>query len=476
MDSLLTLSASELARRIRSGEVSSATVVERHIERIEQVNPHLNAVVKDRFDQARREAKAADDLVRSEAKQALPPLHGVPCTIKESIALAGMPHSSGVVARADVVAEQDAPPVARLRAAGAIPLGVTNIPELTTWIATWNKVYGRTNNAYDARHIAGGSSGGEGAIIGAGGSPFGIGTDIGGSIRIPSFCNGIFGHKPTGGLVPGTGQYPPYEGEHCRKNSTGPMARRAADLMPLLRIIAGPDGADPGCRELALGDPESVNVSSLRVFVIDGDGRKPAVAGVLRRAQQRAASALARAGAAVDTREVGLLRRSMAIAGGTLLEEGRAPIPADLGDGRPISPAAELLRLVLRRSRHTYPPVVGLVASAIGKRLPGWVKKQAELGRTLRAQLEEMLGDDGVLLYPSARGPVPKHGVSPAHFRFTGLFNALELPSTQVPLGLDNDGLPLGMQVVGARGQDHLTIAVALELERAFGGWVPPAD
>ncbi|MCZ6463206.1 MAG: amidase, partial [Proteobacteria bacterium] len=227
MDPLLTSSACELARQIRAGETPSTEVVERHIARIEQVNPALNAVVRDRFEQARLEAKQADDRVLSEESSTLPPLLGVPCTIKESIALEGMPNSCGVVARAGVVASQDAPPVARLRAAGAIPLGVTNVPELTAWVATDNRVYGRTNNAYDPARIAGGSSGGEGAIVGAGGSPFGIGTDIGGSIRVPAFCNCVFGHNTTGGLVHGTGPYPPYKGNHSRINSTGPIARRA---------------------------------------------------------------------------------------------------------------------------------------------------------------------------------------------------------------------------------------------------------
>jgi fatty acid amide hydrolase 2 len=208
---LLTLSGIELARRIRQGEASSAEVVERHIEQIERVNPRLNAVVRNRFEEARVEAKHADARVRAGNGAELPPLLGVPCTIKESISLSGMPNSSGMVSRAHLTASQDATVVERLRSAGAIPLGVTNVPELTIWAATFNRVYGRTNNAYDPRRVAGGSSGGEGAIVGAGASPFGIGTDLGGSIRAPSFCNGVFGHKPSGGLVPGTGQFPQYQ-------------------------------------------------------------------------------------------------------------------------------------------------------------------------------------------------------------------------------------------------------------------------
>lgn len=476
MDPLLTSSACELARQIRAGETPSMEVVECHIARIEQVNPALNAVVRDRFEQARLEAKQADDRVLSEESSTLPPLLGVPCTIKESIALEGMPNSCGVVARAGVVASQDAPPVARLRAAGAIPLGVTNVPELTAWVATDNRVYGRTNNAYDPARIAGGSSGGEGAIVGAGGSPFGIGTDIGGSIRVPAFCNGVFGHKPTGGLVPGTGQYPPYGGSHCRINSTGPIARRAEDLMPLLRIIAGPDGVDAECRAIELGDPSTVDLAGLRVLVVEGDGRRPAVTAGLRRAQQRAAYALAAHGASVEMLALPELRRSMAMAGALMLEEGRSPLPADFGDGEPVPLGRELLRWAVRRSPHTAPPLALSVAARLGKRMPGWIRRNAERGRALRAQLEEKLGDEGVLLYPMAVRPAPRHGWGVAsNFRFTGLFNGFELPSTQVPLGLGEAGLPLGVQVIGSRGRDHVTIAVAVELERVLGGWVPPA-
>jgi fatty acid amide hydrolase 2 len=477
MEEILTLSAVELARRIRAREISSTEVVEHHIARIKAVNPRLNAVVHERFEQAGLEAKQADDRIRTGQPETLPPLLGVPCTIKESIALEGMPNSSGVVARSGVVASEDAPPVARLRTAGAIPLGVTNVPELTAWVATFNNVYGRTSNAYDARHIAGGSSGGEGAIVGAGGSPFGIGTDIGGSIRIPAFCNGVFGHKPTGGLVPGTGQFPAYSGVHCRINSTGPIARRAEDLMPLLRIIAGPDGIDTECRAIDLQDPASISMDGLRVFVVEGDGRRPPVARVLREAQQGAAYALAGRGAKVEMLTLPGLRASFSITAGLLLEEGHSPLPADLGDGEPVRIGRELVRLALRRSAHTYPPLLGSAAARVGLRRPRWVKQNAERGRALRTQIEEKLGECGVLLYPMARGPAPQHGPATAtHFRFTGLFNALELPSTQIPLGLDEAGIPLGVQVVGARGRDDVTIAVALELERSLGGWTPPSE
>jgi fatty acid amide hydrolase 2 len=475
MMDVLQLSGIELARRIREGSVSSTEVVERHIEQIEGVNPRINAVVRDRFEHARVEAKQADERVRSRGAAELPPLLGVPCTIKESIALHGMPNSSGEASRAGITASQDATVVARLRSAGAIPLGVTNVSELTVWGATFNRVYGRTNNAYDSSRIAGGSSGGEGAIVGAGASPFGIGTDVGGSIRGPAFCNGVFGHKPSGGLVPGTGQYPQYQGRLLRVNTTGPLARRAEDLMPLLRIMAGPDGQDEGCLSHELRDPDSVDLAALRVLVIEDDGRRPHVAAELRHAQQRAAYALARRGASIDLVSVPDLRHSLLIWAAGFDAAGGTSLDKTLGDGGQTPLGREIARWALRRSRHTYPPLLISLLEKLGRGLPRWSERNAERGARLLVQLDDLLGENGVVLYPSSRTVAPRHGpTAPLTFRFFGLFNALELPATQVPLGLSADGLPLGLQVVAGRGQDHLTIAAALELERALGGWVPP--
>ena len=205
--SLLTLSGTRLASLIARREVTSRQAVEAHIAQLEDVNPALNAVVRRRFREARAEADAADARI-ARGDTDLPPFHGVPCTIKECFALTGMPNTAGLLANQANVADHDAITVARLRAAGAIPLGVTNISELCMWMESNNKVYGRTNNPYDLTRTVGGSSGGEGAIIGAGGSPFGLGSDIGGSIRMPAFFNGIFGHKPSAGLVDNGGQYP----------------------------------------------------------------------------------------------------------------------------------------------------------------------------------------------------------------------------------------------------------------------------
>lgn len=477
MRDLLQLSALALARRMRRKEASSSEVVECHIERIEQVNGRINAVVRDRFEEARLEAKRADARLHDEPPEDLPPLLGVPCTVKESIALEGMPNSSGMLRHTSTRVQEDATAVARLRAAGAIPLGVTNVSELTVWTATFNKAYGRTRNPYDVRRIAGGSSGGEGAIVGAGGSPFGLGTDVGGSIRVPAFCNGVFGHKPTGGLVPGTGQFPQYRGAMLRVNTTGPLARRAEDLMPLLRILAGPDGRDEGCLEqLELGDPEAVDLANLRVVVVEDDGARPRVARDLHEAQQRAAYALAQRGAHVDTLSLRALRRSLGIYLGMVTEAGGTSLEEALGDGGRTRLTREWLRWATRRSPHTYPPLLVLSLERLAPFSSPWLRRRAREGRALDRDLHALLGHDGVLLYPSAVDVAPRHGPgAQLHFRFSGLFNVLEMPVTQVPLGLSSEGMPLGVQVAAARGKDHLAIAAALALERALGGWVAPA-
>jgi Asp-tRNA(Asn)/Glu-tRNA(Gln) amidotransferase A subunit family amidase len=203
-------SASDLARAIRAGEVSSREVVQAHVARLRDVQPRLNAVAAERFEAALAEAEAADNRVAAaDEHEALPPLLGVPCTIKESIALAGMPNCAGLLSRREHRAVETAPAVRRLLEAGAIPLAVTNTPELCLWIESHNFVYGRTRNAYDPRRVAGGSSGGEGAAVGAGGSPLGLGSDIGGSIRLPAFFNGVFGHKCSAWMVPNTGHSRP---------------------------------------------------------------------------------------------------------------------------------------------------------------------------------------------------------------------------------------------------------------------------
>lgn len=466
---LLRLSATRLAQMIRRREVSSEEVVRVHVARAHASHDHIRAIVADRYDAALDEARACDARIAKEGSDALPRWFGVPCTIKESFALTGMPQTAGLVSRKSFRSRDDAPTVARLRGAGAIPIGVTNTSELCMWMESSNKLYGRSSNPYDAERIVGGSSGGEAAAVGAAAAPFGLGSDIGGSIRMPAFFCGVFGHKPTPGTVPNEGQFPIAHGEGNRLLATGPIARRAEDLWPLLTTLA-----DPGTLS---GDPADVSLSGITVLDVVDNGRLR-VSDELRTAQQAAARALGRRGARVQPWSNRHFAKSLEIWSVRMKAAGGPTFAELMGDGRgPVRPARELARWAVGRSEHTFPAIaLGLI-----EKLPALTGKGARsfeaLADTLRAEVETALGTRGVLLFPSYPRTAPRHNVPlllPVHWMYTAIFNALELPVTQVPLGLDSKGLPLGVQVVGARGTDALTIAVARALEDELGGWVPP--
>ncbi len=478
MDAVLLLSASELARRVRTRELGSRAIVEAHIAHATKVNPSLNAIVADRFAQARAEADAADVRVR-EGTDDLPPFHGVPCTIKECFALEGMPWTAGLLSRKGTLADRDAPAVARMRAAGFIPLGVTNTSELCMWMESTNRVYGRTSSAYDPRRTAGGSSGGEGAIVGAGASPVGLGSDIGGSIRMPAFFNGVFGHKPSGGLVPGAGQFPVATGRARRMLSTGPLTRHARDLMPVLRLLAGAHDVDD-CEEIALRDPDAVDLREVTVWDVRDDASVGRVERALLDAQESAVTALSRRGARVKRASLPGMREAFFLWSAAMHAWNETSFASLM---RPESPlgAWEALREIPRALRGRSPwtvPALGLVVGEVlPDKLPKLTARSLDAIERLRGEVDGLLSDGGVLLAPSHTRVAPLHHTPLATFfdaGLTGVFNVLFLPVTQVPLGLDRRGLPTGVQVVGAHGEDHRTIAVAQALEDALGGWVPP--
>ncbi|XP_029114849.1 fatty-acid amide hydrolase 2-A-like [Scleropages formosus] len=482
-DPLLRLSAVRLAERIRRKEVTSVQVVRAYIERIQEVNPLVNAVVKDRFSAALQEAARADRLVEEDKgdegvlKERLP-LLGVPFTVKESFCVQGMPNSAGLLSRRGVVSGTDAPAVALLKKAGAIPLAVTNCSELCMWLESHNHLYGITRNPYDTRRIPGGSSGGEGSILASGGSVVGVGSDIGGSIRMPAFFNGIFGHKPTPGIVSNDGQHPPSSGRRDEFLCTGPMCRYAEDLLPLLSIMAGKN-AD----KLSLH--ADVDLRKLRYFSVPHNGGSPLVSPVERQlieAQKKVVRRL-EADLGVTVQEVPLpqLRYSHHIWLDCMAspnQHGELPVPfAELmGDGsRKVWPLWELLKWLLGRSPHTLPAIgLALVDKVLGSQPSRFIGQQKE---QLQVRVEQLLGSDGVLLYPPHPRVAPEHHVpvfTPFDFSYTGVFNILGLPVTQCPLGLGEQRLPLGVQVVAGKLQDRLCLAVARHLERAFGGWRDP--
>lgn len=472
----VTESATELARKIRAGEASSAEIVEAHIAVLLRENPRLNAVVETRLAQARREAAAVDAQRASAGAGALPPLAGVPCTIKEAFGVTGMHQTGGLRSRASHKSAADAVAVARLRRAGAIVLGTTNVSELCMWMESENRLYGRTSNPYDTRRGVGGSSGGEGACVGAGIAPFGLGADIGGSIRLPAFMNGVFGHKPTGGLVPNAGQYPTPGPEAMQMITTGPIARRAEDLWPLLRILAGPTPESPDALAIELGDPSEVSLEGLTVLDVASNGLSP-VSAELVRAQRRLADHLASRGARVERVAIPALKKSVLLWSAMLSSGGGDDFFTLLRDGQPRSLGREFLRLVSGRSDFTAPSLLLAAIEEIPKRFPGNTRGLVAEGLALRRELEERIGE-GVMLYPGYTAPAPLHRhpwARPIDWAYTAIFNVLEMPGTQVPLGLGSEGVPLGCQVLAPRRADHRTIAVAVEVERAFGGWVPPS-
>ena len=470
---LIERSASELARAIRTGETTSRDVVEAHIERIEHMHERINAVVVDRFDAARADADAADSRVGATANlDELPPFLGVPCTIKESIAVAGMPNCAGLVSREAIRSDENAPTVQRMIDAGAIPLGVTNTPELCLWIETENRQYGRTNNAYSANRTAGGSSGGEGAVVGAGGSPMGLGADIGGSIRIPAFFNGVFGLKPSPGLVPSTGQFPTTETEVAAKMLTiGPITRRAEDLIPMLRVIAGPDGIDPYVREASIGDPASVDIAATKILLSE-DASFVAVSREL-----RAAEALEQAGATVETVSLRSMKRALELYLAVLkLEAGVSVADLIVAEG---SLKVGLRSSLKRKGPHTRALRLLLMSEWMTGKMPqGSLRKAAAAREAFEEEMQAAIGD-AVLLHPTHPRVAPRHGRTvgkPWLLTTTAVFNLAAVPVAQVPLGLNARGLPLGVQAAAGPDRDHVAVAVALELERAFGGWVPPTD
>ncbi|WP_316574579.1 amidase [Nocardia canadensis] len=465
-------SALGLAAAIRTGAVRARAVVDAHIAVLERFTPATNAVVVERYAAARAQADAADAHLAT-GPATLPPLFGVPITVKESLAVAGLPNTAGVLARRHVRPTANATVVHRVLDAGAIVLGLTNTAEGCMWIETDNRVYGRTSNVHDRTRTAGGSSGGEGAAVGSGGSPLGLATDTLGSIRIPAFCNGVFGHRPSTGLLPTTGAWPPPYGV-AALCANGLIARRADDLLPLLRIMAGPDGIDPLARDMALGDPATTSLRGVRVVLLDG-AFAPGVGREVLAARDRAAAALDNAGAEIVRVRMRSLRMIGLFTAMVLAKEtGISFAEIMRGEGADILAPRQL---VDPRGDHTLPTRLLAFGELLAARVPaGPARRITGAAHEAAAEIAETIGD-GLLLHPTLTSVAPRHGHTtgrPWHTDAVAPFSLAGLPVTQVPLGRGAHGLPLGVQVVAGAGRDHLSIAAALTLQDAFGGWVRP--
>src|SRR6202158_3239425 len=293
MSDLTFLSAVVMAEHIRKKKISPLELAEAHLTKIERLSPQLNAFVHVDGERGRREARNAEAAVLS--GKDLGPLHGVPISIKSSLDVAGLRCEAGTRPRAGYGAAEDAPLVARLRNAGAIVLGVTNTPELLMAWETDNLLYGRTNSPWDLERTPGGSSGGEAAAIAGGMSAGGVGSDGGGSIRVPAHFSGICGLKPTPGRIPATGHFPVPAGPFALIGVVGPMARTVGDLKILFEVLQGPEVGDTCAAPVPLRWPDDEEAKKLKVGYFEDDGRTPVTAET--RAAIRTAAAALRSGA-----------------------------------------------------------------------------------------------------------------------------------------------------------------------------------
>ncbi len=430
------------------------------IDRIEEVNPRLNAVVQLASEQALADALEADRaLARGELRG---PLHGVPFTLKDAIETQGIVSTGGTEGRASYVPSADATVVRRLRAAGAILLGKTNCPEFGWAWESDNLLYGRTNNPYDLKLSPGGSSGGESAIIAAGGSALGLGSDAGGSVRFPAHCTGISAIKPTSGRVPRTGHFPGPGGMLDALWQIGPLARSVEDLALVLPVISGPDFHDPSIVPAPLGDFRAVEVKGLRIACHTDNGIvRPTMETV--DAVRRAANALASAGARVeDSLPTGIEEtydiylKLFSADGGKGLEE------LILGAGtKRVHPLLERVLAIQRANASTMAEFVSL---------------QGRWDAFRSRMLAFMEGWDAILC-PVAPFAGMAHGSTYDRlesFSYTMAFNLTGWPGAVVRAGWMPNGLPIGVQVVARPWREDMALAAAQVIENASGGFQPP--
>lgn len=475
--------ASETAAALAAKTVSAVELTQATIDRIERYDSSINAICVRDFSRAMDAARAADAAI---ARGERGPLLGIPMTIKESYNLAGTPTTWGFVPQKDFVPKEDALAVQRVKSRGAVIVGKTNVPiGLGDW-QSYNDIYGVTNNPYDTARTPGGSSGGSAAALAAGYGPLSLGSDIGGSLRVPAHYCGVYAHKPTLQLVPSRGHtpppLPPLPAEHDLA-VIGPMARSAADLAMLLDVIAGPDELDSGIgHKLALPPARHTDLKNHRILVLDSHPLLPTDASV-RGAIAMLADNLSKSGAAIERQSELLpdlagstrlyMRMLLSFLAATFPPESLARAQENAGklDPKDNSLAAERLR--------------GMVLSH-----RDWVL--ANGARTaLRAQWRALFGKFDAVICPIMPTPAYPHDHSPDQgtrvimidnaphpysdqLTWPGVATLPGLPATSIPVAISSNGLPIGVQIIGPWLEDRTPLKLAELIEREFGGFVPP--
>jgi amidase len=448
MEQILTFPAVKQAELLRLQEISAAELVRAHLERIAEVNPRINAVVETFSESALRAAADSDRRLADGTARAF---EGVPFSVKDSMEIEGAICTAGTIGRRNArPATRDATLVARLRGAGAIPIARTNLPDLLFSFESDNLLYGRTNHPLDPEYTSGGSSGGEAALIAACGSPLGLGSDAAGSVRLPAAFCGIAGIKPTSGRLPRTGHVPPAGGWIEALWQIGPMARSVADLIAVMPILSGSDGADYTSPDMPLGDASHVSPTDLRVAVYAG-ASDPEIADAVRNAARAFPNAVETAPACLDD----AWELEMKLLG------------VDGGDG-----VREYLASI--GSTKVHPLLTGWL-----DKLEPYRTDAAGLARywhewdCYRASMSAFAQQYDVLLCPAYSKAGLRHGESVRDenfrgFRHTMAFNVAGWPAAVVRAGTASNGLPIAVQIAAAPWREDIALAAAALLERAW--------
>ena len=456
----------EIVQEMRSKKTSPVEIVELHLKRIDKLQPKLNAFVHLDSEGARQQARAAENLVAQGAH--VGPLHGVPLSIKSSIDVSGWPCPAGSFLRKDYVAKQDAPLVSRLKTAGAVLLGNTNTPEFLMAYETDNLLTGKTSNPWNLAHSSGGSSGGEAAAIASGCSAGGVGSDGGGSIRVPAHFCGICGLKPTPGRVPATGHFPPGAGAFSWIGVVGPVARTIADVRSLFEVMVGPEAGDALSAPVPVRAHREAELRGTRIGILESDALGVATPET-HAAVERAAKSLAHRGFAVEPFRLNGLDRAL-----DLWWFFFGPVIGNLfrhsisGQEDQISP---MLREYLAFATSGEPITLEQFMKACADR------------DFLRAEILRQMHDTPILLSPVSASPAFRHGQGnylPGTgyrdtMRFSQWLNLTGFPGASVPVALSNEGLPIGVQIIGRPFEDELVLSVAEAIEQSRGPWQVPA-